>query len=180
MLEKLEEALKKYENVEKKLADPSVAANLTEYKSLMRERKALAPLAEKYLEYKEAKKSMDDAGELMSDPEMRDLAQEEYYDAKHRCEALEDEIRTLLLPRDPNDERNVIIEIRGGAGGEEAALFASSLYRMYTMYAVSAGFKYELIGFNETGLGGYKEISFMIKGDGAYSRFKFESDIHLR
>lgn len=178
MLEKLEEALKKYENVEKKLADPSVAANLTEYKSLMRERKALAPLAEKYLEYKEAKKSMDDAGELMSDPEMRDLAQEEYYDAKHRCEALEDEIRTLLLPRDPNDERNVIIEIRGGAGGEEAALFASSLYRMYTMYAVSAGFKYELIDFNETGLGGYKEISFMIKGDGAYSRFKFESGVH--
>lgn len=178
MFEKLEEAIKKYEDTESKLSDPAVAADIAEYKRLMRERKALGPLVEKYLEYKSAKKSMEDAEALLSDPEIKELAQDEYRRSKQSFERLEEEIQTLLLPRDPNDDRNVIIEIRGGAGGEEAALFASSLYRMYTMYAVSAGFKYGLLNFNETGLGGFKEISFMIKGDGAYSRFKFESGVH--
>ena len=178
MFQKLEDALKKYEEIGEMLADPAVINNQNEYKRLMREHKSMTPLIDKYKMYKEATSARDEAQLLMSDPEMRDLAEAEYYEARELCQKLEDEIKILLLPRDPNDDRNVIVEIRGGAGGEEAALFAYNLYRMYTMYATSAGFKYDLLSVNETGLGGFKEVSFMIKGDGAYSRFKFESGVH--
>ena len=178
MFQKLEDALKKYEDIAEALTDPAIISNQNEYKRLMREHKAMTPLIEKYKEYKALATTRDEAQLMMSDPEMRELAEDEYYAAKEGCARLEDEIKILLLPRDPNDDRNVIVEIRGGAGGEEAALFAYNLYRMYTMYATSAGFKYDLLSVNETGLGGFKEVSFMIKGDGAYSRFKFESGVH--
>ena len=178
MFTKLEEALKKYEQIGEQLANPDIVSNQKEYLLYMREHKAMTPLIEKYKEYKKALSDREDAQILMSDPEMRDLAEVEFYEAKNLCETLEEEIKLLLLPRDPNDDRNVIVEIRGGAGGEEAALFAYSLYRMYTMYATASGFKYDLLSVNETGLGGFKEVSFMIKGDGAYSRFKFESGVH--
>ncbi len=178
MFQKLEDALKAYEEIGEKLTDPDIISSQNEYKRLMREHKAMTPLIEKYRAYKEAKAAKDDAEMLMSDPEMKEIAAEEYYAAKETMALLEEEIKILLLPRDPNDDRNVIVEIRGGAGGEEAALFAYNLYRMYTMYATSQGFKYDLLSVNETGLGGFKEVSFMIKGDGAYSRFKFESGVH--
>ena len=178
MFSKLEDAAKKYDEIGEKLADPSIVNDQGEYRRLMREHKAMTPLMEKYKLYKEKLQAMKDAELLMSDPEMRDLAEVEYYESKESCEALEEEIKILLLPRDPNDDRNVIVEIRGGAGGDEAALFAYSLYRMYTMYATASGFRYDLLSLNETGLGGFKEVSFMIKGDGAYSRFKFESGVH--
>lgn len=178
MFQKLEDALKKYEDIAESLTDPAVISNQNEYKRLMREHKAMTPLIDKYKEYKALLQSRDEAQLMMGDPEMRELAEAEYYEAREGCLRLEEEIKILLLPRDPNDDRNVIVEIRGGAGGEEAALFAYNLYRMYTMYATSAGFKYDLLSVNETGLGGFKEVSFMIKGDGAYSRFKFESGVH--
>ncbi len=178
MFTKLEEALIKYEQIGEQLANPDIVSNQKEYLRYMREHKAMTPLIEKYKEYKKALSDKEEAQILMSDPEMRDLAEAEFYEAKSLCETLEEEIKLLLLPRDPNDDRNVIVEIRGGAGGEEAALFAYSLYRMYTMYATACGFKYDLLSVNETGLGGFKEVSFMIKGDGAYSRFKFESGVH--
>lgn len=178
MFQKLEDALIKYEEIGERLTDPAIIGNQNEYKRLMREHKSMTPLIEKYKAYKALALARDEAEILMNDPEMKDLAEAEYYEAKEGIERLEEEIKILLLPRDPNDDRNVIVEIRGGAGGEEAALFAYNLYRMYTMYATSAGFKYDLISVNETGLGGFKEVSFMIKGDGAYSRFKFESGVH--
>ena len=178
MLSKLHDAEKRYEKITEELALPEVASDNEKYKKLTREHKALTPLIDKYREYKGYVSAMEESEKLFSDPEMKELAEEEYYSAKaSAAEALE-ELKVLLLPRDPDDDKNVIIEIRAGVGGEEAALFASSLYRMYTMYAVSAGYKYELLGFNETGIGGYKEISFMINGDGAFSRFKFESGVH--
>lgn len=178
MFSKLDEAAQKYEEIGQKLADPAIVNNQKDYRRLMREHKSMTPLIEKYREYKQSCSARDDAYFMLSDPEMKELAEIEYHEAKERCEVLEEEIKVLLLPRDPNDDRNVIVEIRGGAGGEEAALFAYSLYRMYTMYATAAGFQYDLLSTNETGLGGFKEVSFMIKGDGAYSRFKFESGVH--
>lgn len=178
MFQKLEDALKKYEDIAEMLTDPAIISNQNEYKRLMREHKSMTPLIEKYKEYKTLAASRDEAQLMMNDPEMRELAEAEYYESREACARLEDEIKILLLPRDPNDDRNVIVEIRGGAGGEEAALFAYNLYRMYTMYATASGFKYDLLSVNETGLGGFKEVSFMIKGDGAYSRFKFESGVH--
>ena len=146
----------------------------------MKEYKTLSPIVEKYREYQAAQASIDDANEILAinDPELKDLAEEELRDGKEKLASTFDELRILLLPKDPNDDKNVIVEIRGGAGGDEAALFAGNLYRMYTMYAESAGFKSEIIYVNETELGGIKEISFMIEGNGAYSRFKFESGVH--
>ncbi len=178
MFSKLDDAVKKYEEIGERLADPAVVNDQREYRRLMREHKAMTPLVEKYREYRRVLTAREEAASLFSDPEMREIAEEEYYEAKALADKLEEEIKILLLPRDPNDDRNVIVEIRGGAGGEEAALFAASLYRMYTMYATAAGFRYDLLGVNETGLGGFKEVSFMVKGDGAYSRFKFESGVH--
>lgn len=181
MLEKLAEIEKKFDDIEQKLSDPEVLGDMEVYTSLMKEYKSLQPVVEKYREYLEAEKMKNGALELLAegdDPEMKELAEVELEESKEALERINDELKILLLPKDPNDDKNVVIEIRQGAGGEEAALFASVLYRMYTMYAEASGFKSELINANETELGGFKEVSFMIEGEGAYSRFKFESGVH--
>ena len=182
MLSKLKEAEARFEDIQNQLSEPEIVSDKELYKKLMRDQKALSPVIEKYREYKAAEKNVAEASELLeessSDPELRKLADEEYKSGKALCEKLIDELKILLLPRDPNDDKNVIMEIRAGAGGDEAALFAAVLYRMYTMYAASCGYKCEVISENETGLGGFKEISFMINGEGAYSKFKFESGVH--
>ena len=181
MLTKLAEIEKKYEKLEESLSDPAIVSNMDTYTATMKEYKALEDVVAKYREYKLAEQTFKDAEELMresDDPEMKELAVEEYAASKEDMERFTEELRYLLLPKDPNDEKNVIIEIRQGAGGEEAALFASVLYRMYTMYAEASGFKCELVNVNETELGGFKEVSFMVEGKGAYSRFKFESGVH--
>lgn len=181
MLEKLKVAEARFEEIEEKLSSPDVASDPEAYKNLMKERKNLAPIIEKYREYKKAISDAEEARALLDEPldsEMKEMALEELRTSKEYAEKYFEELKILLLPRDPNDDKNVIIEIRGGAGGEEAALFASVLYRMYTMYADTKGFKCSLISLNETGLGGFKEVTFMVEGDGAYSRFKFESGVH--
>ena len=181
MLEKLKEAEARFTEIEEKLSSPDVASDPEAYKNLMKERKNLAPVIEKYREYKKAVSDADEARALLDEPldsEMKEMAVEELRSSKETADRCYEELKILLLPRDPNDDKNVIIEIRGGAGGEEAALFASVLYRMYTMYADTKGFKCSLISLNETGLGGFKEVTFMVEGDGAYSRFKFESGVH--
>ena len=165
MIEKLNDAEKKYENINERLGDPAVVTNQEEFRALMKEHKLLMPVIEKFREYKEAMRLVQEAEELLSesnDAELKELAEEEYKSEKERCAVLFEELKILLLPRDENDDKNVIVEIRGGAGGEEAALFAGVLYRMYTMYADMVGFKTERMSANETELGGFKEISFMI------------------
>lgn len=178
MLDKLKQIEDKYEALEQRLQQPEVYSDPAEYAKLAREQKEITPVVEAYRIYVRRRTDMDEALELMSDPEMKEMAQEEFDDAKAECARLEEELKILLLPRDPNDSRNVIVEIRGGAGGEEAALFANDLYRMYSMYADRKGWKTEIASINETELGGIKEISFIIEGDGAYSRLKFESGGH--
>ncbi len=181
MLQKLRVAEEKYRNLEHTLTDPAVAADPTRYVAVMKELRTLSPIIEKYRDYLAQEQALAEARELLeneSDPEMVALAQEEIKASKACCEALQEELTLLLLPRDPNDERNVIVEIRAGAGGEEAALFAAVLYRMYTMYATSAGFRTSLLSETPTELGGYRQLAFQIEGDGAYSRFKFESGVH--
>ena len=180
MIEKLKSIEKKYNEINEMLMSPEVVSDMELYKKLMKEQKTLAPVVEKYHEYVSSEAALADAKEIIAsgDLELRELAEMELEENKTRLPEIMDELRVLLLPKDPNDDRNVIIEIRGGAGGEEAALFASALYRMYTMYAEAKGFKSELNYVNETGLGGFKEVSFMIEGYGAYSRFKFESGVH--
>ena len=181
MLEKLKDAEQRYLAIEEELASPEIFSNQEKYTALMKEYKALTPIIEKFREYKTTDKEVSDLKEMLDEPldtEMRELAMAEYKEAKAKIEPLLDELKVLLLPRDPNDDKNVMVEIRSGAGGEEAALFAAVLYRMYTMYAETAGFKISLMNANETELGGFKEVTFMIEGDGAYSRFKFESGVH--
>ena len=182
MLEKLAKTEERFLCVERTLSDSEIVANQEEYKKLMKEYKTLSPIIEKYREYKKAESEMNDAIALMRDnnteSDIRLMAEEEFKILRDQTDALTEELKVMLLPRDPNDDKNVIVEIRGGAGGEEAALFAYVLYRMYNMYAESAGYKVELISVNETGLGGFKEVSFQIIGDGAYSRMKFESGVH--
>ena len=178
MLEKLIAIEEKYNAIEKRMQTSEVYSDPIAYTKLAREQKEIQPVVEAYRKYEKARHDMDGAQELMSDPEFKEIAQEEYETAREEMNRVEDELRALLLPRDPNDSKNVIIEIRGGAGGEEAALFAYALYRMYTMYAESKRWKSEIANLNETELGGIKEVSFMIEGDGAYSRFKFESGVH--
>jgi len=178
MLDKLIEIDEKYEALQQRMQDPAVYSDLALYAKLAREQKEIAPVVEAYRKYEKARRDMEGARELMSDPDFKEMAQEEYESAQAAMERMEGELRILLLPRDPNDDKNVIIEIRGGAGGEEAALFAHSLYRMYTMYAETKRWKSEIANLNETELGGIKEVSFMIEGDGAYSRLKFESGVH--
>ena len=182
MIEKLEKAEARFVKLEESLADPEIYKDQESYAALMKERKALAPVIEKYRAYKAAVAARDGAAELRDDAaqdsELRELAAAEFADEAKKCETLHEELKILLLPKDPNDDKNVIVEIRQGAGGEEAALFAAVLYRMYTMYAAAKGFKTERIGANETELGGFKEISFMVEGEGAYSRLKFESGVH--
>ena len=181
MLEKLNDAEKRYTSIETELQDPTIFSNQEKYTALMKEYKALTPIIEKFREYKATEKECSDLKEMLDEPldaDMRELANLEYKEARAKLEPLLDELKILLLPRDPNDDKNVMVEIRSGAGGEEAALFAAVLYRMYSMYAESAGFKTSLMNANETELGGFREITFMIEGDGAYSRFKFESGVH--
>ena len=178
MFEKLEAVEKRYEELTKIISDPEVIANQTEWQKAMKEHASMEEIVLKFREYKKIKQSMEEAEELMQDPDMKELAEEEYYASKEKLPKLEEELKVLLIPKDPDDDKNIICEIRAGAGGEEAALFAGTLFRMYTMYAEKKHWKLEILNENETGLGGYKEISFMITGKGEYSRLKFESGVH--
>ena len=182
MFNKLETVVNRYEQIGIELTRPDVASNNELFRKLMKEHSELTPIVEKYREYTSAvtaeKEALEILAEAGSDKELKELAEEELKTAKENIAVFSDELKILLLPKDPNDEKNVIVEIRGGAGGEEAALFAGSLYRMYTMYAESRRWSTEVVNANETELGGYKEISFMIEGAGAYSRFKYESGVH--
>ena len=182
MFDKLQGIEDKLEKINSSLCDPEVVSNQEEYKKLMREAKTLTPIVEKFREYKKANSDLTEAKEMLADSsldkEFRDMASEEAAEAQKKTEELKEELKVLLLPKDPNDYKNVIVEIRGGAGGEEAALFAGSLFLMYSMYAERKGWKTEIMNENPTELGGYKEISFMIEGEGAYSRLKFESGVH--
>ena len=178
MFQKLEDVEKRYEELNKLISDPEVISNQNEWKKMMKEHSDIEDIVFKFREYKQVKKTFEEAKEMMSDPELKELAEMEMLEAKDRLPEIEDELKILLIPKDPNDDKNVICEIRGGAGGEEAALFAGTLFRMYSMYAEKKHFKIEVLNTNETELGGFKEISFMITGKGAYSRFKFESGVH--
>ena len=181
MLEKLREAEEKYQHLEASLSDPAVASDPARFVEVMKEYRALSPVIEKYRDYQKSETEVADILEMLeseTDTELRQLANEELKAAKEASETLLQELKVLLLPRDPNDEKNVIVEIRAGAGGEEAALFAAVLYRMYTMYAATQGYRCSLLNENPTELGGYRQLAFQIEGDGAYSRFKFESGVH--
>ena len=182
MFQKLEAVEKRFEELTQKISDPEVIANQNEWRDLMKEHSEIEPIVEKYREYKKVQKDYDDAKEMLddanTDKELKDLAEIEMMEAKEKLPKLEEEIKILLIPKDKDDDKNVICEIRAGAGGEEAALFAGTLFRMYSMYAEKKHWKLEILNENETGLGGYKEISFMITGKGAYSRLKFESGVH--
>ena len=182
MFEKLQLIEERYEEINRRLMDPNVVSDQNAYRDLMKEYKNLTPIVEKFRAYKKAAEDLEEARSLLDggglDHDFKELLEEEYASAKASMETLAEEIKILLLPRDPNDDKNVILEIRGGAGGEEAALFVNSLYRMYTMYAEARGWKTEVVYANPTELGGYKEISFSISGDGAYSRLKYESGVH--
>ncbi len=181
MLNKLAEIEIKFENTEKELALPETAGNQEKFRDLMKEHKKLSPIVEKYREYKRSCAELEDAQMLLDDAddaEMKKMIMDEISFQKETQASLVQEMQILLLPRDPNDDKNVIMEIRAGAGGEEAALFAGSLYRMYSMYAESMGWKTELMSAGETELGGYREISFMVTAEGAYSKLKFESGVH--
>ena len=182
MFERIEIFDKRYAELNRRLYEPSVAADPEEYQKIMKEIKSIEEIVLTYREYKAAQQTEQDSLEILGDgsiePELRELAQMELDEAKEKLETLSEQLKILLLPKDPNDDRNVIVEIRGGAGGEESALFSAVLYRMYTMYAEKRGYRVEVVNMNETELGGYKEISFMIEGEGAYSRFKYESGVH--
>ncbi len=182
MYDKLKLVEQHFNEVSDKLMLPDVISDQEQYKKLMREHKQLAPIVDKFHEYEKTKQSLDEAYQMLNegglDKDFKELVEEEYETAKADIERINDELKILLLPKDPNDDRNVIVEIRGGAGGEEAALFAGSLMRMYMMYAESHRFKTEIISESPTELGGYKEVSFMVIGEGAYSRLKFESGVH--
>ena len=181
MIEKLEAIYKKYLELTEKISDPEVISRMDEWQKIAKERADMEETVEKYLEYKKAesdKSSAENELQTETDPEMRALYEEEIRECKIKLETATEELKILLLPKDPDDDKNVILEIRGGAGGEEAALFASELYRMYVRYAENHRFKTEEIDVNETELGGVKEVTFMINGKGAYSRLKYESGVH--
>ena len=180
MFEKIEIFDKRYSELNRKLYEPSVAADPEAYRKIMKEIKSIEEIVLTYRDYKTALQTEQESLEILEggDSELRELAQMELDDAKEKIDELSEQLKILLLPKDPNDDRNVIVEIRGGAGGEESALFSAVLFRMYTMYAEKRGYRVEVVNVNETELGGYKEISFMIEGDGAYSRFKYESGVH--
>ena len=181
MFDRLEDLLRRYEEIMNELNEPSVTANQDRFRSLMKEQSDLQPIVDAYKEYKENKETIQDSLSMLEgekDEEMREMLKEELSDAKKRVEELEHEIKILLLPKDPNDSKNVIVEIRAGAGGDEAALFAAEIYRMYVKYAESLRWKTEMMSLNENGIGGFKEVTFMIQGNGAYSRLKYESGVH--
>ncbi|MBQ3052656.1 MAG: peptide chain release factor 1 [Clostridia bacterium] len=182
MFDKLESVVNRYDLIAIQLSQPDVVSDNELFRKLMKEHSELTPIVEKYREYADAKESERQALEILAeanlDKELKELAEEELKEAKENISLFSDQLKILLLPKDPNDDKNVIVEIRGGAGGEEAALFAGTLYRMYSMYSESRRWTVEVLNANETELGGYKEISFMIEGEGAYSRFKYESGVH--
>nr|WP_314465774.1 peptide chain release factor 1 [uncultured Clostridium sp.] len=181
MFDRLDDILIHYEELMQELNNPSVAEDQNRFRKLMKEQADLADLVEAYTQYKKAKQTVEESLALLeeeSDEEMREMAKEELSDAKKRIEQLEQELKILLLPKDPNDDKNIILEIRAGAGGDEAALFASELYRMYVNYAEAQRWKVELISVNENGIGGFKEVVAMITGKGAYSKMKYESGVH--
>ena len=181
MFDKLDDLLVRYQEIEQELLDPNVANDQNNYRKLMKEQAELAPIVEKYTEYKDTQSAIDESLAMLeeeSDEEIRELAKEELNSCKQRMETIEGELKILLLPKDPNDDKNVIIEIRGGAGGDEAALFAAELYRMYARYAERNRWKVEIMNLNENGIGGFKEVIFMISGKGAYSKLKYESGVH--
>ena len=181
MFDKLEDLLVRFEEVLNELGEPGVTDNQVRFQKLMKEQSELQPLVDTYKEYKENKETIQDSLSMLEeekDEEMREMLKEELSDAKKRVEELEQQLKILLLPKDPNDSKNVIVEIRAGAGGDEAALFAAEIYRMYVKYAESHRWKTEMISLNENGIGGFKEVTFMIQGNGAYSRLKYESGVH--
>ena len=181
MFDRLEELVTKLEQIMKELSDPSVVNDQNRFKKLMKEQSDLTPIVEKYKEYKNAKQSEEDSLAMLdeeSDEEMRELAKEELNEAKKAIERCEQELKILLLPKDANDDKNVVVEIRAGVGGEEAALFAYELYRMYQHYAEKKRWQTELISIDDTGIGGIKDVTFMMKGKGAYSKLKYESGVH--
>ena len=181
MFDKLEDLVRRLEELNIELTDPDVISNQDKYRQLMKEQNELTPIVEKYQEYRAAKDGVEDSLAILeeeNDEEMRELAKEELADCKAKVESCEQELKILMLPKDPNDDKNVIVEIRGGAGGDEAALFAAEIYRMYVHYADSRRWKTEMISLNENGIGGFKECVFMVTGQGAYSRMKYESGVH--
>ncbi|MEG2038686.1 MAG: peptide chain release factor 1 [Oscillospiraceae bacterium] len=182
MLDKLSSVENRYEEIHHKLMMPDIMDDTKKYTDMMKEYKNLTPIVEKYREYTAAKKSLQDAKDMMDeaagDKELREMLEDEIMQSKKFIDMYSEELKVLMLPKDKDDDKNVIMEIRGGAGGDEAALFANSLYRMYSMYAESKGWKVELLNINETELGGIKEVSFSINGEGAYSKLKFESGVH--
>lgn len=181
MFDKLEDLLVRLEEILSELNEPGVANDPTRFQKLMKEQSELQPIVDAYKEYKACQQTVEESLMMLdeeSDEEMREMLKEELADAKSRIEELETELKILLLPKDPNDSKNVIVEIRAGAGGDEAALFAAEIYRMYVKYAESRRWKTELMSLNENGIGGFKEVTFMINGAGAYSRLKYESGVH--
>ncbi len=181
MLEKLDSIAQKFDEITERLADPAVVMDQDLYKRLMKEHKNLSPIVEKYREYKQIQANYAEAEELLKEPldkDFKDMVQAEYFEAKDKLARLEDELKILLLPKDEDDDKSAIVEIRAGVGGEEATLFANSLYRMYTMYAETHGYKIDVLSLNQTELGGIKEITFLVEGDSVYSRLKFESGTH--
>ncbi len=181
MFDRLEDILVRYREIEEEMLNPGILNDQNRYRKLMKERSDLSEVAEKYMEYKTTQNSMEESLAMLdeeSDEEIRELAKEELNDCKSRITKIEEDLKVLLLPKDPNDEKNVIVEIRGGAGGDEAALFAAELYRMYVMYAERNRWKIDMMNLNENGIGGFKEVIFMINGKGAYSKLKYESGVH--
>ncbi|WOO38771.1 peptide chain release factor 1 [Anaerocolumna sp. AGMB13020] len=181
MFDKLEDLLIRYQELTDELNDPGVVNDQARFRKLMKEQNDLAPLVEKFTEYKDTKAGIEDSLMMLeeeSDEELRELAKEELNSCKEKIESIEKELKILLLPKDPNDDKNVIVEIRGGAGGDEAALFAAELFRMYSKYAESQKWKIDMMNLNENGLGGFKEVVFMINGKGVYSKMKYESGVH--
>lgn len=182
MFEKLSFIEEQYELLAKKISDPEVIADQETWRKLCKEHSDMAPIVEKYREYKQNKATIEDDTAMLDDPdtdkEFKEMLVDEIKTAKENIEKIEEELKVLLLPKDPNDDKNVIVEIRGGAGGDEAALFAGDLFRMYSMYADSKRWKTEVLNLSEIGIGGIKEVTFMIEGEGAYSRLKFESGVH--
>ena len=181
MFDKLDSVMLHYEDIQRELASPDIASNQSRFRKLMKEQSDLAPIVEAYGAYRDCRRSAEESLQMLeeeSDEEMRELAKEELAISKKREEELEEKIRILLIPKDPNDDKNVIVEIRAGAGGDEAALFAAEIYRMYVHYAEGRGWRSELLEYEEIGIGGMKSVSFMIKRQGAYSRMKYESGVH--
>ena len=178
MLQKLEDVEKRYDELTAKISDPEVIARTAEWQKYIKEHASLEDIVFKYREYKKAKQDFEEAKQMASDKELKELAEMEMDELREKIPQLEEELKILLIPKDPDDDKNIICEIRAGAGGEEAALFAGTLFRMYTMYAEMKHWKIEILNENETEMGGYKEVTFMVTGKGVYSRLKFESGVH--